>query len=94
MDSVSVNQNDIDALAQALDAGTLPAGDLLRALVAAIRAVSGDQQPVTVSVEAVTAEGSLGDVFDAAFTPEPAPAAPGVPAAGQQVHVRVMKITR
>jgi hypothetical protein len=91
MDSVSVSLDDIDALTQALAAGTLPAGDLLRAVVAAIRAVSGDQQPVTVSVEAVTDPGALQDTFAAAFAPEPAPAAP---AAGQQVHVRVMKITR
>lgn len=90
MDSVSVSRNDIDALAQALDAGTLPATDLLRSLVTAIRTVSGDEESVTVSVEVV---GSLQDTFDAAFTPEPEPAAPA-PGLGQQVNVRVMKITR
>jgi hypothetical protein len=88
MDSVSVNRDDIDALAQALDTGTLPAKDLLSSIVAAIRAVSGDQESVTVSVEVV---GSLQDTFEAAFTPESAPEAP---APGHQVHVRVMKITR
>jgi DNA-binding SARP family transcriptional activator/tetratricopeptide (TPR) repeat protein len=99
MDSVSVSREDIDALAQALDAGPLPAGDLLRSLVTAIRAVSsGDEESVTVSVDVV---GALRDTFDAAFTPDPVLAAapspsapsPAVPA-GQQVHLRVMKITR
>ncbi len=90
MDSVSVNRDDIDALAQALDTGAWPAKDLLSSLVAAIRAVSGDEESVTVSVEVV---GSLQETFDAAFTPEPEPA-PGAPASGQQVQVRVMKITR
>ena len=88
MDSVSVNRDDIDALAQALDTGTLPAKDLLSSLVAAIRAVSGDEESVTVSVEVV---GSLKDTFEAAFTPDPAPEPP---APGHQVHVKVMKITR
>jgi hypothetical protein len=89
MDSVSVNRDDIDALAQALDAGVLPAADLLRSLVAAIRQVSGDDQSVTVEVEveAEVAE-SLKEQFAAAFTPEPAGAAP------HQVHVSVKKITR
>ena len=88
MDSVSVNRDDIDALAQALDTGTLPATDLLRSLVTAIRAVSGDEESVTVSVEVVE---SLQDTFEAAFTPEPAA---GGPAPGHQVLMRVMKITR
>jgi hypothetical protein len=90
MDSVAVNRDDIDALAQALDTGTLPAKDLLSSIVAAIRAVSGDEESVTVSVEVVE---SLQDTFEAAFTPEPAPP-PEVPAPGHQVHVKVMKITR
>ena len=47
MDSVSVSRDDIDALAQALDAGTLPATELLRSLVTAIRRVSdGDEESV------------------------------------------------
>jgi hypothetical protein len=93
MDSVSVNHDDIDALAQALDTGTLPAKDLLSSIVAAIRAVSGDEEAVTVSVEVVV---SLQDTFEAAFTPEPAPAPPpaAAPAPGHHVQVKVMKITR
>lgn len=88
MDSVSVSHHDIDALADALDAGTLPATDLLRSLVAAIREVSGDEESVTVSVEVA---GSLQETFDAAFTPDPSP---GGPASGTQVHVTVHKIGR
>ena len=84
MDSVSVSRNDIDALAQALDAGAMPAGDLLRSLITAIRQASGGDEMVTVSVEVTN---SLGETFDAAFTPEPATGGPGV-------HVTVMKITR
>jgi hypothetical protein len=96
MDSVLVSRDDIDALAQALDAGLLPAGDLLRSLIVAIRAVSdGGEESVTVSVDVV---GSLRDTFDAAFTPDPAPDSAPAPAptapSGQQVHLRVMKITR
>jgi hypothetical protein len=91
MDTVLVSRNDIDALAQALDAGALPAGDLpagdlLRSLIAAIRQASGDVETVAVSVEVAD---SLQETFEAAFTPEPAPA-PG----GPGVHVTVMKITR
>jgi hypothetical protein len=89
MDSVSVNHDDIDALEQALSTGTLPAQDLLRSLVAAIRAVSGGaEESVTVNVEVVE---PLRETFDAAFTPDPAP---GDPASGQQVHVTVAKIGR
>ena len=88
MDSVSVNLADIDTLAQALDTGTLPAKDLLRSLVSAIRTASGDEQSVAVSVEVVE---SLQDTFDAAFTPDPAP---GGPAPGQQVRVTFSKIGR
>lgn len=84
MDSVSVSRNDIDALAQALDAGALPAGDLLRSLIAAIRQTSGNDEIVTVTVEVTD---SLEETFEAAFTPEPAPG-------GHGVHVTVMKITR
>lgn len=84
MDSVSVTRDDIDDLAQALHAGSLPAGDLLRSLIAAIRQASGDDEIVTVSVEVA---GSLQETFEAAFTPEPAPGGPGV-------RVTVMKITR
>ncbi len=87
MDSVSVNRDDIEALAQALDAGTLPAKDLLRSLVTAIRTVSGDEQAITVSMEVVD---PLPDTFEAAFTPDPVPAA----ASGQQVRVTFMKIGR
>jgi hypothetical protein len=88
LDSVSVSHDDIDALANALDTGTLPATELLRSLVAAIREVSGDEESVTVNVEVV---GSLQETFDAAFTPDPSP---GGPASGTQVHVTVHKIGR
>ena len=88
MDSVSVNLADIDTLAQALDTDTLPAKDLLRSLVTAIRRVSGDEESITVSVEVVA---SLQDTFDAAFTPDPAP---GGPTSGQQVRVTFAKIGR
>jgi hypothetical protein len=96
MDSVSVSRDDIDALTQALDAGLLPAGELLRSLVTAIQAVSdGGAESVTVIVDVT---GSLRDTFDAAFTPEPGSAADPAPAppapAAQQVHLRVLKITR
>jgi hypothetical protein len=87
MDNVSVSLDDIDALARALDSGTVPAQDLLRAFVAAIRAVSGDEESVSVSVEVI---GSLQDTFDAAFTPYPAEEGH---ASGQHLHV-LMKITR
>jgi hypothetical protein len=88
MDSISVNRDDIDALEHALDTGTLPAKDLLRSLLTAIRTASGDEQSVTVSVEVVE---SLQDTFEAAFTPDPAP---GGPAPGQQVRVTFSKIGR
>lgn len=88
MDSLSVSHDDIAALADALDAGTLPATELLRSLVAAIREVSGDEESVTVSVEVA---GSLQETFDAAFTPDPPPEGP---ASGTQVHVTVHKIGR
>lgn len=90
MDNVLVSRDDIDALAQALDGGSLPAQELLSSLVAAIREVAGDEESVTVSVEV---GGSLEDTFDAAFTPDPKPA-PDAPALGHQVLMRVMKITR
>lgn len=89
MDSVSVNRDDIDALAQALEDGSLAAKDLLSSLVAAIREVSGDEESVTVNVEVVV---SLQETFDAAFTPEEP--APEDPAPGKKIHVRVHKITR
>jgi hypothetical protein len=88
LDSVPVSHDDIDALAQALDAGTLPATELLRSLVAAIREVSGDEESVTVNVEVA---GSLQETFDAAFTPDPSP---GGLASGTQVNVTVRKIGR
>jgi hypothetical protein len=88
MHNVSVNLDDIDALAQALDSGTLPAQDLLRSLVTAIRAVSGDEESITLSVEVA---GSVQDTFKAAFTPDPTPAGP---AAGQQIRVTFIKIGR
>jgi hypothetical protein len=87
MDSVSVSLDDIDALAQALDAGTLPAEDLLNSLVTAIRTAVRDEESVTVSVQV---EGSLPETFQAAFEPEPAPQAPGT---GQQYHM-YLKIGR
>jgi hypothetical protein len=90
MDSVPVNRDDIDALAQALDTSDLPAKDLLSSLVAAISAASDGEEAVTVSVEVV---GSLQETFDAAFEPEPE-LPPGAPASGHQVQVTVMKIGR
>lgn len=86
MDSVSVNRDDIDALAQALDAGSLPAQDLLRSLVTAIRTVAGDEPSITVSMEIVD---SLPDTFEAAFTPDPV-----APASGRGVRVTFAKIGR
>ena len=92
MDSVSVSRDDIGALTQALDAGLLPAGELLRSLVNAIQAVfDGGEESVTVSVDVT---GSLRDTFDAAFTPEPGAAAAATAPPAQQVHLRVFKITR
>lgn len=89
MDDVSVSSDDIDALAQALDSGTLPANDLLRSLVAAIRDISGwGKESFTVSVEAVD---PVRETFDAAFTPDPAP---GGPASGGQVNVTIKKVGR
>jgi hypothetical protein len=88
MDNVSVSLDDLDALDRALASGALPAADLLRSVVAAIRAVSGDEDSVTVSLEVVE---PLTDTFEAAFTPEATTAAS---AGGQQFHMRFLKITR
>jgi hypothetical protein len=87
MDSISVSRDDIDALAQALDSGTLPAQDLLRPLVTAILSAAGAEDSISVSVEVET----LRETFEAAFVPEPAPDAP---AAGHAVRVTVAKIGR
>ena len=95
MDSVSVSRDDIDALTQALDAG-------LSGRRAA--ALPGQRDPGRVRRRRGVGHGERGchrlaaDMFDAAFTPEPGPAAPGprrrAPAPAQQVHLRVFKITR
>jgi hypothetical protein len=92
MQNVSVNLDEIDALAQALDSGTLPAQDLLRSLVTALRAVSGDEEAITLSVEVA---GSVQDTFNAAFTPDPTPAGPAAgQQTGQQIRVTFIKIGR
>jgi len=62
-----------------------PAQDLLRSLVTAIRTVLGDEQSITVSMEVAD---SLPDTFEAAFTPDP------VPAAASGVLVTFTKIGR
>jgi hypothetical protein len=106
MDSVNVSVTDqeIEDLATALDGGTLPAdgtlpaANLLRSLVDAIRAAAAKEQPVTVTVQVVE---SLQGTFDNSFTPEPQAdaavaefhaAAGGT--TGKQVNVRFMKIGR
>jgi hypothetical protein len=84
MDGIPVNVDDIDALAQTLDAGS--AKDSLNSLVTAMRtAISLGESTVSVQVE-----GSLPETFQAAFEPEPAPEAPGT---GQQYHL-YLKIGR
>jgi hypothetical protein len=88
MDGIPVNLDDIDALAQTLDAGS--AKDFLSSLVTALRAVSGGEESLTVSVQVGE---SLQDTFDAAFESEPEPA-PKELAAGYQIHLSVMKIGR
>ncbi|WIM97885.1 hypothetical protein ACTOB_001442 [Actinoplanes oblitus] len=85
MDEVVVSRTDIDALAEAVEQGGLPAPDLLRALITAIRASVGEDARVSVSVE-VDAVDSVDEQFEAAFVPEPA--------AGRTVRVTVMKIGR
>jgi hypothetical protein len=84
MDELLVAREDIDALADAVDAGTVPAPDLLRALVTAIRSAVGEDDPVSVSVEVE----SVPEVFEAAFVPEPASNA------ARHVRVTVAKIGR
>jgi hypothetical protein len=88
MDSIAVDRDDIEALAQALDSGTLPAADLLRCLVTAILGAAGDGESISVSVEVETVQ----DAFDAAFVPEPA--ADFSAAVGHGVRVTVAKIGR
>jgi hypothetical protein len=84
MDGIPVNVDDIDALAQTLDAGS--AKDSLNSLVTAMRtAISVGESAVSVWVE-----GSLPDMFKDTFEPEPAPEAHGT---GQQYHV-YLKIGR
>jgi hypothetical protein len=106
MDSVNVSVTDqeIEDLATVLDGGTLPAdgtlpaGNLLRSLVDAIRAAAAAEQSVTVAVQVVE---SLQGTFDNSFTPEP-PADAAVAefhaaaggTTGKQVSVRFMKIGR
>jgi hypothetical protein len=89
MHNISVDHDDIDALAEAVDTGTLPAQDLLRSLVAAIRTVAdGEESTITVNVNVRT----LGDTFDAAFDAEPESA--DTTTAQGVVRVVVAKITR
>jgi hypothetical protein len=84
MDGIPVNVDDIDALAQTLDAGS--AKDSLNSLVTAMRtAISVGESAVSVQVE-----GSLAETFQAAFEPGPAPETHGTP---QQYHV-YLKIGR
>ncbi|BCJ45061.1 hypothetical protein GCM10010168_68610 [Actinoplanes ianthinogenes] len=82
MDEVVVNREDIDALAEAVEQGDLPAPELLRALVTAIRESVGEDFRVSVSVEV----DSVDDQFEASFAPEPS--------ADRTVRVTVMKIGR
>ena len=91
MTTIDVSRDDIDALAAAVDRTTLPPGAarVLGSLITAIGELIGEQdEPVTVTVEA----GTLHHQFDAAFTPEDAPAfAAG---SGHGIRVTVTKIGR
>jgi hypothetical protein len=95
MDNITVDRDDIDALAQALDNGTLPAQDLLRSLVTAILSAAGAEDSISVSVEVETSPETevetLRETFEAAFVPEPSP---DVHASGHAVRVTVAKIGR
>lgn len=89
MDEVTVNSADIDALAETVDDRSLPARDLLRALLGAIRTVAGGEQP---SVELTVLVQGLPETFDAALT---AKEAAGASVSGQgAVKMTVAKITR
>jgi hypothetical protein len=83
VDNLFVSRDDIDALAQLVATGTLPAQDLLRSLVIALREATGDDDPVSMSVEV----GSVAEQFEAGFVPEAAPA-------GQHIRVTFAKIGR
>jgi hypothetical protein len=64
MDGIPVNVDDMDALAQTLDAGSVK--DSLNSLVTAMRtAISAGESAVNVWVE-----GSLPDMFKDTFEPE------------------------
>ena len=102
MDDVQVSRSEIDALALALEQDGLPAQDLLRSFVAALRlAVVGDDSlSVSVVVEDVTvvrpaesveSVGSLQGAFAAAFVADPSADAP---AGGRSLNVVVRKIGR
>ncbi|GAA4599244.1 hypothetical protein BJY16_003007 [Actinoplanes octamycinicus] len=82
MDEVVVSRTDIDALAEAVEQGGLPAPDLLRALVTAIRESVGEDRLVSVSVEVDSVDSEFGAAF-VADSP-----------ASQVVRVKVMKIGR
>jgi hypothetical protein len=90
VDNVLVSRDDIDALAQAVEDGTLPAQELLRSLVTAIQSAAEDEESIQVSVE--VAERGFGgedlpETFDAAFVPDADPV-------GGRVRVTVAKIGR
>jgi hypothetical protein len=90
MTEVRISRDDIDAVAQTVDTTGLPEAPkaLLSAIVAAIRDVVHDEEPVvTVTVDIVTA---LQDEFATAFTPDLAKAS----AATDGVMVTVSKIGR
>ncbi|WP_367325636.1 hypothetical protein [Streptomyces sp. HUAS ZL42] len=87
MKNVSVSRDDIDALTQAVDSGTLPAQDLLRSLLSAILSAADGDEPINVSVEV----GTLQDTFEAAFIAEPAAE---ISPSGRKVRVTVAKIGR
>jgi hypothetical protein len=87
VDNVLVSRADIDALAQAVDSGTLPAQDLLRSLITAIQSAADDEESISVGVEVER----LPDTFDAAFVPEPSTE---ISASERRVRVTVSKIGR
>ena len=94
-EEVIVSAGDINALAQALDGGAVPAVDLLRPLVTALQGLVGDDEVVTVSVELEPAPSTfepVGETFEEAFVAEPASEDAGH--AGGQVIATYRKIGR
>jgi hypothetical protein len=91
MTETPISRDDIDALAQGVDALTLPQAprELLDGIISAIRTTIGDEQePVTVTV---VVGPSVQDDFDAAYTPD---AASTHAAVHRGVKVTVNKIGR